>query len=330
MMDQNTFRTIVDIAKYAPSAHNTQPARWSLQDNGSILVSADLSRRLLVGDPEDRDLLIACGAAVEGTVLAMAQIGQGAQVQTVSAPAATGYRPMAVIVPTADANPEDIVLSKYVKQRLTHRLGFAPSSQPHDLTSLRHSCVTLVQDSDQIAWLSTEIDQASARIMRDPNFRAELLNWMRLSTRHARYHEDGLNKATLAMGRVTAWLTRPILGSPLYRFLSACGLGPTISGEAAKSRTSSAILLFHWPKNGKMIDAGRMFYRTWLNMTAIGLAGWPAAALADDDHTADQISTRFQLPRDHVLFNALRLGSTSVATPPNKRLTTTEVIIHSC
>ena len=292
MMDQNTFTAIVDVAKYAPSAHNTQPARWTLQDDGSILISADLSRRLPVGDPEDRDLLIACGAAVEGTVLALAQVGQGAQVQTVSATAMNGYQPMAVIVPTSTANPKDISLSKFVKRRSTHRLGFRLPSQPHDLTSETSSCVTVVQDTDQIAWLSSEIDQASARIMRDPNFRAELLDWMRLSTRHARYHKDGLNKAALSMDQVTAWLTRPILGTPLYRFLSACGLGPAISGEAAKSRTSSAILLFHWPKNGGMIDAGRMFYRTWLNMTALGFSGWPAAALADDEYSATQINQR--------------------------------------
>ena len=328
-MDQDTFRAIVDVAKYAPSAHNTQPARWSLQTDGSILISADLSRRLPVGDPADRDLLVSCGAAIEGTVLALAQIGRGADVRVSSAPAGQNYKPIAEVSPTGPAVPANAALAKYIQHRLTHRSGFAPPSQRSDLADLTQSCVTVVQDPDQIAWLSTEIDHASARIMQDAAFRGELLEWMRLSARHPLYHLDGLNKAALAMDGLTAALTRPILGSPLYRVLSACGLGPALSGEAAKSRTSSAILLFHWPKDSAMIDAGRQFYRTWLNITAIGLAGWPAAALADDQQTATQIQRRFDLPHNHVLFNALRVGQTQVATPPNTRLATDDVIVDA-
>ena len=78
-MDREVFEAIVAEAMLAPSAHNTQPVRWQ-QDGDSITLLADLTRRLPVGDPDDRDLKIGCGAAVEGTVLALAKQGMGAQV----------------------------------------------------------------------------------------------------------------------------------------------------------------------------------------------------------------------------------------------------------
>lgn len=323
-MDQATFRTVVDTAKYAPSAHNTQPARWTLQGDGSILISADPSRRLTVGDPQDRDLQIACGAAVEGTVLALAQIGHGAQVVYLSGPDDGGYRPMATVSLTGDPVPEDVALAGYVTRRRTHRLGFAAGA---GAPLPAQSGVTVVTDQSDIAWLSTQIDVASARIMQDRAFRSELLDWMRLSPKHALYHRDGLNKAALAMDWLTATLTRPILGSPLYTVFSAMGLGPALSGEAAKSRTSAAIILLHWSRVGDMRDAGRCFYRSWLEATSAGLAGWPAAALADDEHTAQQIKDRFAVPQDQVLFNALRVGAIESATPDNTRLDTDDVIV---
>ena len=76
-----------------------------------------------------------------------------------------------------------------------------------------------------------------------------------------------------------------------------------------------------------MVEAGRAFYRSWLQATARGLAGWPAAALADDRNTRQAVSDRFSVPGDRVLFNALRLGAASRATPSRTRLSLREVIV---
>jgi len=325
-MEMPTFRSIVDLARLAPSAHNTQPVRWTLSSEGAILISADLSRRLPVGDPHDRDLLVSCGAAVEATVLALAAIGQGANVEALSEPDVNGHRPIARIAPTGEPCPTDIALAKYIPHRLTHRLGFSPN-EGHDLAILEHAGVTLVQDSAKITWISGQIDIASSRIMQDAKFRSELLSWMRLSEKDPRYFLDGLNTASLGMNRLTAWLTQPILGTALFSLLSRLGLGPALSGEAAISRTSTAIVLFHRPTDGPMVDAGRMFYRTWLKATSLGLAAWPAAALADDEMTAEQIKRKFGLPSNHTLFNTLRIGEAECATPPNTRLSTDDQIL---
>ena len=51
MIDIATLRTLAAEANRAPSVHNTQPARFALDETGHILVLAALSRHLPVGDP---------------------------------------------------------------------------------------------------------------------------------------------------------------------------------------------------------------------------------------------------------------------------------------
>ncbi|SDX18374.1 hypothetical protein SAMN05444358_103286 [Ruegeria halocynthiae] len=324
-MDSLEFEAIVAQAMLAPSAHNTQPARWRL-NQGYIELYADLSRRLPVGDPNDRDLEVSCGAAVEGTVVAMAARGIGAKVTLSDQPVETGLRPIARIAPKTTAEAKDAELAAEVSKRLTHRAGFVTSPKGA-FEDWEATHMTLVEDRVEIEWLAKQIDIASARVMRSRAFRSELLHWMRLHQDDPNYHTDGLNREVLAMDATTARVAPTVLGGGLYDLLSLLGLGPHLSGEAARSRDAGAIALFHWPANETMIEAGRAFYRSWLQATARGLVGWPAAALADDPETRVSVSDRFSIPGDRVLFNTLRLGAANGATPSRTRLSVREVIV---
>lgn len=68
------WRFLLNYALLAPSQYNTQPWLFSVQ-NESVELSADYTRRLPVVDPDDRELLISCGAACLNLRLAMRQGG---------------------------------------------------------------------------------------------------------------------------------------------------------------------------------------------------------------------------------------------------------------
>lgn len=325
-MTEAEFEALVSEAMLAPSAHNTQPARWS-RDGDTILVSADLSRRLPVGDPDDRDLHISCGAAVEGTVLALATRAMGASVTWSTEPDSGKMRPIARVTPEERPDPDDVRLASFVSVRTTHRTGFMPVSADA-LAGWEAPCLTLIREANDLAWLGRQIDIASAAIMRDKAFRKELLTWMRLKRSEPRYHSDGLNADVLAMDRVTAALVRPILGSYLYDLLAVLGFGPALSGEAKVSQSGGAIALFHWPEGQSHLEAGRAFYRLWLDATSRGLAGWPAAALADHPETRISVSSQTGIPPGRVLLNALRIGVPKGRTPDRSRLSVKDVIEH--
>ena len=65
---------LVELACAAPSTHNTQPWRWRLLDDG-VLLHTDPARRLPAVDPDDRNLVVSCGAALHHAGVAARALG---------------------------------------------------------------------------------------------------------------------------------------------------------------------------------------------------------------------------------------------------------------
>jgi hypothetical protein len=72
----NVNSQLVEIVRYAmlvPSGHNTQPWKFALKDN-TVRMLPDLMRRLAIVDPDDRELYISLGCALENLVIAAQQM----------------------------------------------------------------------------------------------------------------------------------------------------------------------------------------------------------------------------------------------------------------
>ncbi len=65
---------IIDLARLAPSVHNTQPWRWRWQ-NGRVQLYVDRLRQLPAEDPVGRNLVISCGAALHHFAVAARALG---------------------------------------------------------------------------------------------------------------------------------------------------------------------------------------------------------------------------------------------------------------
>ena len=61
--DREQIEFLLRYAVLAPSSHNTQPWMFGIVEDG-VRVFADYSRRLMVSDPDDRELLMSVGAAI--------------------------------------------------------------------------------------------------------------------------------------------------------------------------------------------------------------------------------------------------------------------------
>ncbi len=59
----SAIERIVDLARLAPSIHNTQPWDWRVR-GGALELWADRTRGLPATDPEGRNLVISCGSAL--------------------------------------------------------------------------------------------------------------------------------------------------------------------------------------------------------------------------------------------------------------------------
>lgn len=70
----------------APSVHNTQPWLWRVRGT-RVDLHADFRRQLVYADPQRRDLLISCGAALHHLQVAAGALGWAARVRRVPDPA---------------------------------------------------------------------------------------------------------------------------------------------------------------------------------------------------------------------------------------------------
>jgi len=113
------FRDLVALATRAPSVHNTQPWHWCVVGD-RLSLFADSSRRLRYADPDGRDLVVSCGAALHHLGVAAAAAGWKGRIRRMpnqyndAQPANVSFRP-------EPPTPEAISALEALKKRRTDR-----------------------------------------------------------------------------------------------------------------------------------------------------------------------------------------------------------------
>jgi nitroreductase len=120
--DAGTIRTVLALASRAPSVHNTQPWRW-LVGAESLHLYSDADRQLPNTDPEGRDLILSCGAALNHCVVAFAAVGWRAKVTRLPNPADPSHL-AAIELSRSTADPVDIALAAAIPRRRTDRRNY--------------------------------------------------------------------------------------------------------------------------------------------------------------------------------------------------------------
>ena len=173
---------LIEVARRAPSLHNTQP--WHFTVNGDELeLYADVSRQLLV-DPEGREMIISCGAALYGLRLAVRSLGYLPEVELLPSPADRNLLARVRRGPAVPATAQERKMLAAVPHRHTHRGPFEAGPLPAGL-------LTRLQDDARAQGATlTEIGPGRTRreLMvlvaasdrtqdRDPRSRAETCRW---------------------------------------------------------------------------------------------------------------------------------------------------------
>ena len=297
-------------ANIAPSVHNIQPARFRFLDDGAIAVLEDVRRRLPVADPSGADSWKSLGAASEGLAIALSARGFATHVVRIDAAetnAAT--RQVARITVAGDSAPDR--LRAFVPQRATWRGAFAAKDAhaTKGLETLRATGdLTLVEGRTAIAEVAKLYDATSLVTLRDAAYRLELRSWMRLARLNRNWGRDGLNAHAMALSGFEAAGADIVLGKRMFSAFDKIGLAAPLIAEGAKVRGAAAVGLFHRPAEEHAFEAGRRFYRLWLEITAAGLCLCPMSVLADTPATATQLKAQFGVDPARTLVSVFRIG----------------------
>ena len=186
------FHFLLRYAILAPSGHNTQPWLFKIVGNNIIEVYADRSRALPLVDPDDRELIISCGAALYHLRLAANHFGIADEVQ---------------LLPDRNNNPDllarislkdddegtikkqaeyDAPLFEAITKRRSNRSQFENRRLPDDLlaflkdsASANGAWLDVIDDDEgKKNTLADLISQGDRIQLSDKRFRRELAAWI--------------------------------------------------------------------------------------------------------------------------------------------------------
>jgi len=175
---------LIGLAARAPSVHNTQPWRFRVAGD-TIELRADVSRQLQA-DPDGREMLISCGAALYGLRLAIASLGWRPMVEILP-----GNGPGGVLARVRPGQPaqmpdEEHAMLRAMSHRHTHRGPFEPGPLPAGLldglcedAEAEGATLTVIESPEARSDLAAVVADAARRQDADRQSRGEIWLWTR-------------------------------------------------------------------------------------------------------------------------------------------------------
>ncbi len=182
---EEKFKFLLRYAILAPSSHNTQPWKFSVAED-EIQVFIDRTRWLKVADPDQRELYISVGCALENLLIAAEHFGYGHQVAYFPKPANEELAVTVKFMPHGEPSPfREPALFNTISSRHTNRKIYEERPIPqNDLQHLRNYCVEegiwlhMTDDIEIKRKVEELIIRGDAIQFSDPAFREELGYWL--------------------------------------------------------------------------------------------------------------------------------------------------------
>ncbi len=131
---EQKLRFLLNYAVLAPSGHNTQPWLFKLSDD-RVELYADRIRGLPVVDPEDRALIISCGASLFHLRVALKRFGYSGEVETFPDPDSPDLLARVRLGSKHEATEEERSLFRAIPKRHSNRQAFEDRRVPEPLLS---------------------------------------------------------------------------------------------------------------------------------------------------------------------------------------------------
>jgi nitroreductase len=312
--------SLLHYATLAPSGHNTQPWKFSVEHE-TVRICPDLSRRLPVVDPDDHALYISLGCALENLLIAAAHHGLDAHVDYFPVDEAEACL-RTRLRPAAAGAAGEWSLFHAIPERQSNRRNYDGRTIPApDVSSLLSAgpCESVSvrafgTGEPGIEPLIGFVEEGNIAQFNDRAFVAELVSWIRFSAKEVRARRDGLTAAALGFPAVPRWLGRWIM-TTLAR----------PHGEAARQakaiRSSSLLLLFIARDNARerWVDVGRSFQRTALMATALGIAHAHVNMPCEVEPIRRRLAAHLQLGPEAQPLLLIRLGYAKPLPPAPRR-----------
>ena len=276
--DAATIRTVLTLANRAPSVHNTQPWRWRV-GSASLDLFAEPDMQLSTTDPDGRDLIISCGAALHHCVVALAALGWQAKVHRLPDPDDPRHLASIEVQPHVP-DQADIALAAAIPRRRTDRRAYSSWPVPGgDIAMMAARAArsgVMLRQVDALERMKTIVARAVSDHIANPEYLRELATWT------GRY---GSVAGVPARNIPPSDRTAPIPG----RLLAGPGLAQPPG--VAPADDNGTILALGTEKDDRLarLRAGEATSVVLLTATAMGLACCPITEPLEIAETRDAV-----------------------------------------
>lgn len=315
---EEQMQFLLRYAILAPSGHNTQPWSFHVTADG-VQVFADTSRRLMIVDRNDRELLMSIGAAITNFRVAAAHFGFDTTIAY--EPRSMESLPVATICVRETCGPDSALAALFpaIRDRHTNREPY--DEQPLEPQALQATCdlidanphtlrLILPRDKEQVAAC---VESAERALIARPAYRAELADWVG-DQRNDGLSPEALNMPPLLAG-IAPWLIRNFDGGAFQ--------APRV---AELTRSASMLVVVTSDEDPtELVKAGETFELLLLTITRCGLQYSFLSAPVEVDETRERLRLLIGGTRQPQLL--LRIGSAPAMARPTRRRPVESVIV---
>lgn len=262
--DREQKLSLVHYATLAANGHNTQPWKFAVLEN-SIQIHPDSSRRLAVVDPDDREMWISLGCALENMLLAATAAGYASEIVY---PDAADF----IEVKLQKDAPRSLPLFDAIPLRQSVRTEYdgkpIPNADFEQLQALTLEPGVSLRYTSSPADVETLVDyinQGNLAQYADPAFVNELIAWLRFNKKDALAAMDGLYSKCSGNPEVPNWLGK--------MFVSSTKPQQQAEMDAKKLRSSAGAVVIASDRDDRTawVRTGQVFERLSLSMTALNI-----------------------------------------------------------
>jgi nitroreductase len=285
--EADRLRFLVRYAVLAPSTRNTQPWQFRVGDE-LVEVFLDLSRWQRVADPDQREMHVSVGCALENLAIAAAHFGYRSAIDCI----ASCQHPTLVarirfvshdVPPPAVGDPRFVAITR---RHTNHGVYDGRPLTPADREAL--AGVT-VDPGLRVDWIE---DERGRRALDDLATRADALLFSRAEYRQ----ELGQVIGSGAFG--TPWLLATLGRLAVSSLLTARQLAAT-DHRAVESSPLLGIISAHTDSREAQIRVGQVLERLYLEATLRGVSLQPMSQLLEADETRGDLAALLPEPTWH-------------------------------
>lgn len=255
---------LIRYATLAANGHNAQPWNFAVEGQ-TIELHPDYTRRLPVVDPQDRELWISLGCALENLLIAARAVGYAAEVRYPEAEAVIRIRL------TSDA-PQESPLFGAITRRQSNRAPYngqpVPTAELDELAGLPLEAgvrLRLITAPSELGRVAEYVREGTVTQYGDKAFVDELMHWLRFTQKEALAGLDGLYTRCSGNPEVPRWLGQLFVG----------GATPEQQAEAdtQKLRSAPQVVVIGSTAEDKAawVRTGQVYERLALTMTTLGI-----------------------------------------------------------